>query len=235
VRHGAGYTIFEHNSHGLKQQLRLFAAPNAPVKIVQLRLQNLTKRPRRITATYYAEWVLGADRNTTQAFIIPGYHSEYQALTARNPYSMDFGEAVAFLAADREPHGFTTDRAEFIGRLGHLSQPAALERIGLTNAVSVGADPCAAIQLHLDLEPGESEVLYFILGQGQDEAEALTIIEEFRNAARVTAAWREVQELWDDILGTVTVETPDPAMNILLNRWLLYQALSCRVWGRSAL
>lgn len=235
IRHGAGYTIFEHNSHGLQQQLRLFAAPNAPVKIVQLRLKNLAKRPRRLTATYYAEWVLGADRNITQAFIIPGYHSEHQALTARNPYNMDFGQAVAFLAADREPHGFTADRAEFIGRLGNLNRPAALERIGLTNAVPVGADPCAAIQLHIDLKPGGSEELYFLLGQGRDEAEALALIEQFQNKENVSEAWKEVQQLWESILGTVTVETPDPAMNLMLNRWLLYQALSCRIWGRSAL
>ena len=235
VRHGAGYTIFEHNSHRLNQRLRLFAAPDAPVKIVQLRLENVSERPRRLTATYYAEWVLGTSRHTTQPYIIPGYRPDQHALLARNPYNTEFGEAVAFMAASKEPHGMTADRAEFLGRLGHLNSPAALGRIGLSNRTPVGADPCAAMQLHVDLPPGGSEEIYFLLGQGQDEAEALAVIEQFRDEANVSAAWEAVQTLWDEILGTITVETPEPAMNLLLNRWLLYQALACRVWGRSAL
>ncbi len=180
VRHGAGYTLFEHHSHNLKQTLRLFAAPDAPVKIVQLRLENSTARPRRITATYYAEWVLGTERSSTQPFIIPAYRPAQHALLARNPYNAEFGEAVAFLAASREPHGFSADRTEFLGRLGSLSQPAALGRIGLSNNAQVGTDPAAVLQLHLDLPPGGSETVYFLLGEGQNEADALALIERFQ-------------------------------------------------------
>ncbi len=235
VRHGAGYTIFEHHSHQLKQQLRLFVAPDAPVKIVQLRLENASDRPRRLTATYFAEWVLGPDRSASQLFIIPAYHPEQHALLARNPYSAEFGQAVAFLAASKEPHGFSADRAEFLGRLGSLNQPAALGRIGLSNNAAVGTDPAAIMQLHLDIVPGGSKEIYFLLGQGADEAAALALIDRFRQQSNVAAAWQAVPELWDAVLGTITVETPDPALNLLLNRWLLYQALACRIWGRSAL
>jgi len=235
VRHGPGYTIFEHHSHHLKQRLRLFVADDAPVKIIQLRLENASERPRRITATYFAEWVLGTDRYVTQPFIISGYRPEQYALLARNPYNTEFSRAVAFMATSKQPHGLTADRAEFLGRLGSLRRPAALGRMGLSDRTPIGADPGAAMQLHIDLPPGGSEEIYFLLGEGSDEAEALTIIERFRDEANVTAAWDAGQKLWDDVLGTITVETPDPAMNLLLNRWLLYQALACRVWGRSAL
>ncbi|MBK8986530.1 MAG: cellobiose phosphorylase [Chloroflexi bacterium] len=235
VHHGAGYTTYTHHSQGLKQHLRLYVAPDAPLKIIHLRLENCAPRPRRLTATLYAEWVLGPSRPDTQMTIIPAYHQAYSALLAQNPYHTEFGAAVAFMSASKTPHGLTTDRTEFIGRLGDLSQPAALGRLGFSDRVEAGLDPCAVMQMHVDLPPGGSEEIYFLLGQGQDEAEALAVIGRFQNEAEVTAAWKATHALWDDVLGTIQVETPDPAMNLLLNRWLLYQALACRIWGRSAL
>ncbi len=139
VRHGAGYSQFEHHSQGLKQTTRLFAAADAPVKIIKLRLENLWDRPRRVTVTYYAEWVLGVNRSATQAYIVPEYDPNSGALLASNRYNTEFGERVAFLAANKAPHGLTTDRAEFLGRMGDLSHPAALNRIGLSSTVEAGA------------------------------------------------------------------------------------------------
>ncbi|MGH2543810.1 MAG: GH36-type glycosyl hydrolase domain-containing protein, partial [Ardenticatenaceae bacterium] len=234
VRHGAGYSSFEHHSHGLKQRLRLFVAPDAPLKIIHLRLENCWQRVRRITATYYAPWVLATFRDQAQAYIQPEYVDEQHALLARNPYNAEFGERIAFLAASARPHGLTTDRTEFLGRMGTPAAPAALKRIGLSGKVAPGLDPCAAIQLHLDLQPGESQEIYFLLGQGENRDESLRLIEHFRQPDRIAAAWQAVAEQWERLLGAVTVKTPDPAMNLLLNRWLLYQALACRVWGRSA-
>ena len=235
VQHGAGYTIFEHHSHGLKHRLRFFTPPDAPVKIIQLRLENTLPQPRRITATYYAEWVLGTGPETTQPYIVSGYDEGRYALLASNRYSDEFNKRVAFLAASKEPHGLTTDRAEFLGRMGDMRQPAGLERIGLESRIEAGRDPCAALQLHLDLAAGGSEEIYFLLGQGADEAQTQALISQYQAAGAVAAAWQATQEMWDEILGTVQVDTPDPAMNLLLNRWLLYQVLTCRIWGRSAL
>jgi len=235
IRHGTGYSIFEHHSHGLKQRLRVFAAPDAPVKIVHLQLENTWSRNRRITATFYAEWVLGPDRSVHQQYIVPEFDALRNALLARNPYNEEFGERVAFLSASREPHGLTADRTEFLGRGGSLQHPAALDRVGLASTVRTGLDPCAAYQVHLWLAPGETEDVFFLLGQGEDREDALRLVERYQDAAQAATAWEEANELWDDLLGAATVQTPDPAMNLLLNRWLLYQSLSCRVWGRSAL
>jgi cyclic beta-1,2-glucan synthetase len=235
VRHGAGYTCFEHASHGLRQTTRLFVAMDAPVKIIQIRLENCTERPRRLTATYYAEWVLGVDHEQTQLTLIPDYDDATQTLLVRNPYSADFGERVAFLAASQRPHGLTADRTEFLGRLGSWQQPAALARVGLENRIQAGLDPCAALQVHIDLAPGESHEFYFLLGQGNDREAALALAQRFQQPEQVAAAWQGVQREWACILDAVQVETPDPAFNLLLNRWLLYQTLVCRFWGRSAL
>ena len=235
IRHGAGYSVFEHHSHGLKQRLRLFVAPDEPVKVVQLRLENTWSRNRRITATFYVEWVLGTTRDTTQQYIVPEFDADSQALLARNAYNEEFGERMAFVAASEELHGLTADRTEFLGREGSLSHPVALDRIGLAGTVEAGLDPCAAVQLHIELAPGEAKEVSFLLGEGADRQEALRLVKRYRDPAQVEADWEAVHEFWDDLLGTVTVHTPDPAMNLLLNRWSLYQALSCRVWGRSAL
>ena len=179
--------------------------------------------------------MLGTGRETTQPFIISSYRSDCQTLLARNPYSVEFAEKVAFAAASRPLHGLTADRTEFLGRLGNRSRPAALQRIGLNSQIEAGLDPCAAIQVHFDLLPGASEEVYFLLGQGANEDEAVRLVQLYQEPERVAAAWQEIHTLWDNILGTIQVETPDAAMNLLLNRWLLYQTLVCRLWGRSAL
>jgi cyclic beta-1,2-glucan synthetase len=235
IRHGTGYSIFESQSHGLNQNLRLFAAPDAPVKIAHLRLQNLWDRPRRVTVTYYAEWVLGTTRDTYQAHIMPEFDSGKHALLATNRYNNEFGERVAFLAANKEPHGVTADRTEFLGRLGSLRAPAALGRIGLESKVNAGLDPCAAIQLHVDLPPGANVEVFFLIGEGANKTESLALIGQFQAEGQMEATWQSVQQQWDDILNTITVGTPDPGMDLMLNRWLLYQTLSCRLWGRTAL
>ncbi|MCJ7434348.1 MAG: hypothetical protein MUO77_12745, partial [Anaerolineales bacterium] len=235
IRHGAGYSIFESQSHGLNQTLRLFAAPDAPVKIVHLSLKNLWERPRRITVTYYAEWVLGTTRDTHQAHIMPEFDPDKHALLASNRFNSEFGDRVAFLASNKKPHGVTTDRTEFLGRMGSLKAPAALRRIGLASAVNAGLDPCAAIQLHVDLSPGATDEIFFLIGEGADRAESLALIERVQVQGQVEAIWQSVQGQWDEILNTITVETPDPSMDLMLNRWLLYQTLSCRLWGRTGL
>lgn len=235
IHHGAGYSIFESQSHGLNQQLRLFASTEAPVKIAHLRVENLWNRPRRITVTYYAEWVLGTTREATQTHIVPDFDPLHHALLASNHYSMEFGGQVAFLAASKKPHGVTADRTEFLGRMGTMQNPAALGRIGLASKVAPGLDPCAAMQLHIDLAPGQTEEVFFLIGVGAGREDSLSLIRAHQTAEKVEAAWQAVHQHWDEILGTITVDTPDLAMNLLLNRWALYQTLACRVWGRTAL
>ncbi|HSJ58128.1 MAG TPA: glucoamylase family protein [Anaerolineae bacterium] len=237
VRHGAGYTAFEHHSHGLDQHLRVYVAPDAPVKVARLRVENRWDRPRRITATYYAAWVLGVNRDQTQQYVITEYDPDRHALLARNPYSAEFAARVAFAASSSVPHGMTADRTEFLGRNGEPGAgprlPAALTRVGLSGRVGAGLDPCAAIQVHLDLAPGEAEEIFFLLGQGIDREDTAALLDRFLDPVAVEEAWSAATGFWDDLLGSVQVRTPDEAMDVLLNRWLLYQDLSCRIWGRS--
>ncbi len=234
VRHGAGYTIFEHHSHGLRQRLNVFSPPDAPLKILQLHLENTWDQARRITATYYVEWVLGVSRESSQQFLIPEFNSDPQALLVRNPYNTEFSERVAFVSASNPLHGLTADRTEFLGRLGKMEEPAALKRLGLAGTVEAGLDPCAALQLHIDIQPGATEQIYFVLGQAEDRESALAFVRDFKDPQQVQTAWESNHRFWNDLLGAVQVHTPEPALDLLINRWLLYQTLTCRIWGRTA-
>jgi cyclic beta-1,2-glucan synthetase len=217
----------------LEQTVRVFVSPNDPVKIIQLKLHNTTQRIRRVNAGYFAEWVLGTTHENSAPYIIPEFASSQFALLARNPYNQDFRENVAFVACTRELSGITADRAEFLGAHGSYERPAALERVGVTPRVDAGVDPCAAMQVLLWLRPDETKEVTFLLGEGQDRTEAERLITQYQDITCVEEAWEDLGSFWDDMLGQVHVETPNKAMDILLNRWLLYQSLSARFWGRT--
>ncbi len=233
VTHGAGYTTFEHSSHNLLQCLTLFASPEDPVKIIHLKVKNTGTRTRRITATQYVEWVLGTTHADSMAYIIPEYDTSLECLLASNPYNAEFGDRVAFLVASKSIHGVTGDRTEFIGRNGTVAFPAALRRLGLETRITPGEDPCAVLQLHLDLLPGATEEIYFVLGQGKNKDHALALAKKYKDPGYVGFAYKRTHVFWNKLLDTIQVETPNPATDLMMNRWMLYQSLSCRIWGRT--
>jgi cyclic beta-1,2-glucan synthetase len=233
IRHGTGYSIFQHASHGLDQTVRVFVAADEPVKIVQIKLENKSSRLRRVNAVYFAEWVLGTTHENTAPYIVPEFNASQYALLARNPYNPDYRDCVAFLACTREPSGMTADRTEFLGNHGSYARPASLERVGMNPRVDAGVDPCAAMHILLWLRPGETKEVTFLLGQGSDRAETERLIAHYQDIENVQAAWEEICDFWEETLEQVQVETPNKALDILLNRWLLYQSLSSRFWGRT--
>jgi len=238
VRHGVGYTKYVRESHGLEEELTVFVPPNAQLKVVRIRLKNKLPRHRRLTATYYVEWVLGSLREEQRAYIESELDRPSSCLLATCGWNAEFGDRVAFLAAELDLHGFTTDRTEFLGRPGDYAQPEALTRWGLEGRIGAAGDPCGALQVHLELDAaGEARdeiVTHFVLGQASTRAEAVALVARFRQRETVDAAWNDSEAFWDGILGSVRVKTPEPAMDLLLNRWLLYQSLSSRVFGRTA-
>ncbi|TBW51545.1 cellobiose phosphorylase [Marinobacter halodurans] len=237
IRHGAGYTVFEHSRHDIESRMTVFVPPSDAIKVVQLRLRNHSDRVRRLTLTYYAEWVLGTRREDTSPYIQPAFLAEQGALIAANPYNPDWPKQIAFLATDSHVHGYTTDRLEFLGRQGGLENPAALKRVGLTNRVEPGRDPCAALQVHVDLptaDQGEQTVTFFVGAQATFD-EAVALIDRYRQPDAVAQAREATRDYWDAVLGALTLSCPDDSVAFIFNRWLLYQTLGCRIQGRSAL
>ncbi len=233
VRHGQGYTVFERNAHGIAHELTLFVPLDDPIKLVRLRLRNASDRPRRLSAFYYAEWVLGSNRNTAAMHVATEVDPETGALLARNAFRTDFGGRVAFADVDRRPRTLGADRLAFLGRHGTVASPAALARLELADREGAALDPCAAIQAAFELRPGAEVEVLFLLGEADGIDAARDLVRRYREPGRAALALREVRSRWDDLLGTVQVQTPDPAVDLLANRWLLYQVLACRYWARS--
>ncbi|HEY3102509.1 MAG TPA: glucoamylase family protein [Pyrinomonadaceae bacterium] len=234
IRHGQGYTVFEHASHGISQELLLFAPLDAPVKISLLRLRNRTERKRRLSITNYVELVLGVERHATAPHVITDIEEQQGAIFARNSYNNEFSERVAFVGTSEPRFTMTCDRKEFIGRNGSLVAPAALRRTRLGGRDGAGLDPCAAIQTQIELAPGEAREIVFLLGEGESIEHAREINSRFRNLHVVNEAFERVLAYWDQTLGAIEIKTPDASLDMLVNRWLLYQVLACRVRGRSA-
>ena len=232
-RHGQGYSRFMHRSHGIELSLTQYVPLHDPVKISRLRLVNHSGRPRRLTVTAYVEWVLGSFRAATAPYVVTERCERTGALLARNPWTIDFPGRVAFLDLAGAQTAWTGDRTEIIGRNGTLDHPDALERgLALSGRVGPGLDPCGALQRSLALAPGEEAEVVVLLGQGETLAEAQEIVERTR-AADLDAVLQGVMTRWDDLLAAVQVKTPDRSLDLMLNRWLLYQALACRVWARA--
>ncbi len=234
VRHGQGYTVYEHEHAGIRHELTVFVPTDDPVKLVVLKLANPTSRGRQIAIAYLAEWVLGGTREQTNQFVVTEVDATSGALFARNPYRFDFGDRVAFADVLHRPRSVTGDRTEFLGRNQSAADPAALQRQHLSGRVGPAFDPCAALQVSIELDPGAEKEVVFILGETTDPVAARALLQRYKEPGRVHDALVAVRQFWDDLCGAVQVKTPEPALDLLLNRWLPYQVLACRFWGRSA-
>ena len=233
IRHGFGYTVFEHTEHGIASELWIYVAMEAPVKFMVLKLRNASGRARRVSATGYWEWVLGDLRQKSLLHVQTEVDLKSGALLARNYYNTEFPDRIAFIDVNEETRTVTGDRKEFLGRNGSLADPAALKRTRLSGKTGAGLDPCGAMQIAFDLPDGQEREATFRLGVGRNTAEVQQLIQRFRRADACRAALEGVWAYWNRTLGAINVDTPDPAVNAMANGWLLYQTLSCRLWGRT--
>jgi cyclic beta-1,2-glucan synthetase len=233
VRHAAGVTRYQHAVAGLDQELAVFVAPHDPVKVAMLTLTNTSAATRRLSAFGYVEWCLGPPRIDQRRFVVTEQDAPTGVLLARNTYNAEFAERVAFWHASEPAESHTCDRGEFVGRNRTLSRPAALLRSRLNGRTGAGLDPCAALQIAIRIEPGQSRRIAFVLGQGRDTTHALDLAARYASLAEAEATLAETERLWDETLGALQVTTPDDSFDLIVNRWLLYQALGCRIWARS--
>ncbi len=232
-RHGFGYSVFEHKESGINSELWVYVALDAPIKFSVLKLRNESGRNRRLSVTGYTELVLGDLRTKSAMHIVTELDPKSGALFARNPYSMEFSSYVSFLDVDDVERTVSGNRAEFLGRNGTMSNPAAMSSTRLSGKLGAALDPCAAIQVPFELGANEERQIIFRLGAGHNTEDATAIVNRFRGLQSARTTLDSIFEHWKRTLGTVHVETPDPAINVLTNGWLLYQTIAGRLWARS--
>jgi cellobiose phosphorylase len=234
ARHGKGYSRFAHEAHGIGVELLQYVPVADAVKLSRLRLCNRSGRVRKLSITAFVEWALGGNGSAPAPYVTTEYDEATGALFARNRWRAPFGERVAFIDMGGTQHSFTGDRTEFLGHFGSVALPSALtDSAPLFGRVGAGLDPCGALQTRIELAPGEQVEIVFSLGDAGSVAEAQALVEKYREAD-LDAVLAEVNSQWNDLLDTVQVSTPDRSMDIVLNDWLPYQTLVCRVWARTA-
>nr|WP_239024970.1 glucoamylase family protein [Rhodoligotrophos defluvii] len=233
-RHGFGYSRFEHEANGIALDLLQYVPLSDPVKISRLTLRNLSGRPRRLSVTSYAELVLGTSRSATAPFLVSEIDADTGAMLARNPWSINSSDGIAFADLCGRQTAWTADRTEFLGRYGNPSAPRALASdLPLSGTTGAGLDPCAALQQTIEIGAGETVEIVSFFGQCGSQEEVQALLTHYR-AIDLDAVLQEVTDHWTCLLQAVQVKTPDRAMDIMLNGWLLYQTLACRIWARSA-
>jgi cyclic beta-1,2-glucan synthetase len=233
AQHGWGYSRFEHTAHGIAADLLQYVPIADPVKISRLTLSNTSRRVRHLSLTAYVEWVLGPSRGASAQFVTTEIDPDTGAMFARNPWNATLGSRVAFADLAGRQTDWTGDRQEFIGRNGTLESPAALtDAKSLSKTVGAGLDPCGALRRSVMLPPNGKVEIVFFLGEAATARDASALIARYRRVD-LNEVLSEVRRHWDTVLGAVQVKTPDRAMDVMLNGWLLYQTLACRVWARS--
>ncbi|HVH29890.1 MAG TPA: glucoamylase family protein [Vicinamibacterales bacterium] len=232
VRHSAGATRYQHAVAGLEHELAVSVAPDDPVKFAVLTITNTSTVRRRLSVFGYVEWCLGRPHGHEQRFVTTDWDEAAATIIARNTYNTEFAGRVSFFQATERPRSFTCDRVDFIGRDRTLARPSGLLREQLSGRCGAGLDPCAALQLALELDPGATRRLAFVLGQGKNAEHAQTLAAHYKALEHVETACASAERTWDDLVGTLQIKTPDDSFDLVVNRWLPYQTLGCRVWAR---
>jgi cellobiose phosphorylase len=245
-RHGIGYTIFEASRAGIGAWLRVFVPWGHNLEIWTLRVRNRSRQPRKVGVYSYLEWCLGVGndqhREFHRLFLETEFDADAKALLARKrlwevPCEKGHWNRswpwIAFLGASDGPDGFESDKSRFLAEGSSPACPAAVRRGQLSGSTGKWGDAIGSLQKILELAPGEEKEWHVFLGAATTRDEVEDLLSHYREPGKVETAFLETRERWRQLLGKTWVETPDSGLNLLVNIWLKYQAISGRLWGRA--
>jgi cyclic beta-1,2-glucan synthetase len=241
TRHGIGYSRYAYAAREVEHELRVFLDAAGPAQVALLSLVNRGGAERTLTVFAYRRLVLGTLPELSSASILTERDAETGALFATNPRAGQFARGVVFASlraagdARAVSESYTCDREEFLGESGSMASPAALGRPRpLSASYGGGMDPCFAELVSIRLRPGEKASVVALFGEAVGPAEARRALAGLRTREQVEASWENALEAWRAAVDAIRVRTPSPALDHALNGWLAYQALSCRLLGRTA-
>lgn len=234
IRHGLGYTVFSQETNGLEQQLTVFVSTRDKIKLSYLKIKNNEDKIRELDITYYVRPVMGVNDRDTNRYIVTELSQDIPCIIAKNTYNMDFKDRLLFITTSQNEFEFTCDREEFIGLDGSLANPKAMCKKNLSGKVGAGYDPCIAISFKVEIKPREETSIVLGLGQAMSKEEVMRLREDYVSVDKAILELNNVKEMWHGLTTHISVTTPDKSMDIMLNSWLLYQVISCRLWARAA-
>jgi cellobiose phosphorylase len=245
-RHGFGYTVFESRHRGIEASWTLFVDVEATAELWIVELRNASPRPRRLELCGYLEWCCGVSpaprREFGRLFLETRLDEGRRAVFARNHmwdvsseryghWNTSFPFVSAF-AATETLSGAEGDKAAFLGRFGDLAAPEALARGSWEGRFGKHEDPVAALRTTAALEPGGVHRMGFVLATDADAESVARLLERFSGVEALDASLARVGPAWRDRLAAHRIETPEPALDALVNDWTRYQAIAARLWAR---
>jgi cellobiose phosphorylase len=251
-RHGMGYTAIQSEYTGIEAETRYFVPLDENLEIWQLTITNRRDTTARISAFASIEFCLWDAQddatnfqrnfNTGQVEVEDGviYHkTEYRE--RRNHF--------AYFACSEKGAGFETQRESFLGRYRGWDRPASVEAGELKNTIAHGWSPMGAHHVKLELAPGETRQIVFVLGYHENPVDdkfdppgsqtinkktVKPVIAKYLDAKQADAAFEKLRVYWDSLLSVFQVTTPDIHTNRMVNIWNAYQCMATFNMSRSA-
>lgn len=234
ITHGKGYTVFNHNSHGIEQSTTMYVSLSENIKINRIILKNVSNIDRKLSVVYYLRPVLGVSDELTAKHLETFMDKEEVIFSIKNSANTEFRNSTIYITSSEKINSYTGDRYEFLGPLGDLANPNGLKLEKFSNRTGIGYDPCCALEINMDISKGESKEILLLIGESTNDESGYKMIKEYRQLSNAKNELDNVIEYWKDKLSNIKIETPDEPMNILMNSWLIYQTIVARLWARAA-
>ncbi len=247
-RHGLGYTTIKSEFKGIQVVLTLFVPLNENLEIWNVHINNFTNKKINLSLITYFEWVLGSSNDFHREFHKQFLETEYSEklnslLATKRLWDIPLGDKghwnidyryTGFISCDKEIESYEGDKETFIGQYNSLTNAKALKRKSLSNTTGSYYDSIGSLKVDIRIEPNQNENINFFLGLAKAKNEIKSLLSKFNSNEKVLNELNNIKKFWKELLEPMEIDTPDQAMNIGVNRWFRYQAISGRIWGRTA-
>ncbi|RME60634.1 MAG: glycosyl transferase, partial [Candidatus Dadabacteria bacterium] len=244
VKHTIGASFFETKAVGIKSSLAISGSIKDPVKWWRLSLTNESEETRYLDLYLYIEPVLGVDRQSSYRYIVSEWDRISNILSCSNHYNDEFPQRVLFIGSSHKIIDFTGSRRDFLGIGGSYEEPAVFSLVEsgnvsravgkLSKRVGAGFDPALVLRVRVEIEPKKEEEILFFMGAARSVEEAERESKKYKEISYCKKSLEKVRDFWQKKLTTIQVNTPNKALNVILNYWLLYQNISSRLFARTA-
>lgn len=231
ISHSMGYTTFYHNSNGIEQELTVFVPIEDKVKVNLVKLKNESDVERDISLYYYIRPVLGVTDEETEKLLETDIADDI--VIVRNPANTEFKGSTLFIGTSEDIRSYTGDRNEFLGSIPNYEMPEGMKRVRLSNTLGIGYNPCVVLEVNIRLQPNEQKEIVFLLAEDKDRESGCKLIGRYKDIQFAKEALESTKQFWESLVSTIQVDTPDEAMNYMMNQWLIYQTVVSRIWARA--